>query len=189
MTEQLPYTVVRAFPRFDVRRYPARVLVQTRADSSSVRAGLARARLLRRYLGGENAAGAVIDVTAPLLVEPVGNPDSGGLPDSTGLLDPMETTGQLVSLVVTTGTDPSVLPVPLEESVSLRAVPAHEAAVLRFAGGFSAARLRAGGTDLLTEVRSCRLEPLGGVYYARVDPWWKPGLLGHTEALVRVTSA
>lgn len=179
MTEQLPYTVVRAFPRFDVRRYPARVLVQARADSASVRAGLASARTLRRYLHGGNAAGAVFDLTAPLLLEP----------DPGGLLDPKVATSQLVSIALATDADPADLPAPLEESVRLCAVPAHEAAALRFTGRFSTARLRAGGRDLLTEVRSCRLEPLGGVYYARVDPWWKPGPLGHTEALVRVTSA
>ena len=169
MTDQLPYTVVRAFPCFDVRRYPALVLVQVRIASVAPRAGLVGAGALHRYLGGDNATGAVFDVPAPLLYE-VGE------------------SGPLVSLVLPTDTDPVVVPAPLDERVLIRARPAHEVAALGFTGRFSTPRLLAHGRELLAEVRSCRLEPVGSVSYARFDQGHRPGFLCHNEALVRVIS-
>jgi hypothetical protein len=171
MSEPLPYTVVRAFPCFDVRRYPARILVQVRVDSPVHRVGLAAARPVRRYLGGHNVSGTVVAAGAGLLYEPVG--------ESTSLL----------SIVLPTADDPAGVPAPRDDAVCIRTVPAHEAAVLRFAGRFSGPRLRAHGRELLAEVWRSRLEPLGGVYYARSEPVWTSGVFGHHEALVRVTSA
>ena len=171
MNEHLPYTVVRAFPRFDVRRYPDCVLVQVHVDTGFTRAAAVGIRSLHRYLAGGDRSTTMVGLTPPVLQEPTGE------------------SGQLVSLVLPVGTDPAVLPRPLDNAVHIRAVPAHEAAALRFGGGWSAERFLGRGRELLAEVRAFRLEPLGGVYFARLDPPWKPGVLSRNEALVRVTSA
>jgi hypothetical protein len=171
MNELQPYTVVRAFPRFDVRRYPDRVLVQVHVDAGFARAASVGVRSLHRYLTGNNRAATSFTRTVPVLQEPAGD------------------AGQLVSLVLPVGTDPALLPRPLDDAVRIQAVPAHEAAALRIGGGWSTKRLLDRGRELLGEVRAFRLEPLGGVYFARLDPVWRPGLLSRNEALVRVTSA
>ncbi|WEO75769.1 heme-binding protein [Cryobacterium sp. SO2] len=171
MNEHLPYTVVRAFPRFDVRRYPDCVLVQVRVDTDFARAAPAGARSLYRYLNGGNQAATAFGVTAPVLQEPAGESE------------------QLLSLVLPVDTDLAAVPRPLDDSVQIRSVPAHEAAALRFSGGWASRRFMERGRELLADVRAFRLEPLGPVYFARLDPFWKPGFLSHNEALVRVTSA
>ncbi|MCU1444857.1 heme-binding protein [Cryobacterium sp.] len=171
MTEQLPYTVVRAFPCFDVRHYPACVLVQVRVDTGVGRAAAAGARPLYRYLSGGNQAGTSFPVVGPLLQEPAGE------------------RGHVVSVPLPPDNDPGTVPLPLDGAVRLRPVPAHEAAVLRFSGGWTGKRLLEHGRDLLEHVRASRLEPIGAVYFARLQPTWKPGLLARSEALVRVTSA
>lgn len=170
MTEQLPYTVVRAFPRLDVRLYPACVLVQIRVESGLVRTRGPGTRGLYRYLSGRNTAGRNFGVTAPLFLEPVGEHV------------------RLVSLALPGGTDPDTVPLPLDDAVSIRAVPAHEAAALRMGGGWTAQGLLDRGRVLLAEVHACRLEPVGEVYFARFDPPWKSAGLTRNEALVRVTS-
>ena len=171
MTEQLPYTVVRAFPSFDVRWYPACVLVQVRVETDIARAVAVGARPLFRYLSGENQAGTAFGVRAPLLQEPAGECE------------------QVVSIVLPTDSDPTAVPLPLDDAVRILAVPAHEAAALRFGGRWTGRRLRERGSELLAHVTSARLEPTGAVYFARLDSLWKPGLLARNEALVRVTSA
>jgi hypothetical protein len=124
MTEQLPYEVVRAFPRFDVRRYPDSVLVQVRVAADAARAVSLGARTLLRYLDGHNQAGTLFaGPAAALRQEPAGEHE------------------HVVSLVLPTGTDPATVPEPRDDSVSIRAVPAHEAAVLRFAGAVYFIRL------------------------------------------------
>jgi len=171
MTEQLPYEVVRAFPRFDVRRYPACVLVQVRVGTDAARAAAVGFRQLHRYLSGGNETGTTFDETLALLQEPAGEYQ------------------QLVSVILPADTDPATVPLPLDESLRIRAVPVHEAAALRFGGGWSGKRLGKQGRVLLDQVSAVRLEPTGSVYFARLDPSWKPGFLTRNEALVRVTSA
>jgi hypothetical protein len=171
MTEQPPYTVVRAFPRFDVRRYPACVLVQVRVNAGVARAAAIGARELQRYLSGGNQAEAAFALTAPLLQESAGESQ------------------QLVSVALPPGTDPAAVPLPLDESVHIRSIAAHEVAALRFGGGWTGKRLSEHGRQLLAHVNAVRLEPSGTVYFARLDPPWKPGFLARHEALVRVMSA
>lgn len=171
MTEQLPYTVVRAFPRFDVRRYPPCVLVQVRVDADAGRAVALGARPLYRYLSGGNRDGAAFGVTVPLLQEAAGDHR------------------QVVSVALPADTDPTAVPEPLDDSVRIRSVPAHEAAALRFGGGWTGKRLAERSRDLIAQVSAARLEPIGTVYFARLDLPWKPGFLAHHEALVRVISA
>ena len=176
MSELLPYTVVRAFPGFDVRRYPDCVLVQVHVDTGFTRAASVGLRSLHRYVTGTARAAAPLGVSVPVLQEPTA------------------AAGQLVSLVLPVGTDPAVLPRPSDEAVRIRTVPAHEAAALSVGGGWSAQRFLERGRELLAEVRAFRLEPLGGVYFARFGAGrpgasWTLGVFGRNEALVRVTSA
>lgn len=171
MTEQLPYTVVRAFPRLDVRHYPACLLVQVRVHTGVARAAATGARPLYRYLSGANQAGTRFDVVGPLLQEPAGE------------------RAHVVSVLLPAPSDPAAVPLPLDDTVRLRTVPAHEAAVLRFGGAWTAKRLLERGRDLLVQVAASRLEPIGDVYFARPQPAWQPGFHVRAEALVRVTSA
>ena len=171
MTEQLPYEVVRAFPRFDVRRYPACVLVQVRVGTDAARAAAVGFRQLHRYLSGGNETGTTFDETIALLQEPAGEYE------------------QVVSVILPHGTDPEGVPLPLDDSMRIRALPVYEAAALRFGGGWTGKRLGKQGRTLLDHVSAVRLEPTGAVYFARLDASWKPGFLTRTEALVRVTSA
>jgi len=170
MSEQLPYTVVRAFPHFDVRHYAGLILVQVRVAGSPRERVLGR-RSLSRYVSGSNQTGASFALTAPVLHEPVGASE------------------EVVSFVLPVGIDPASVPEPSEPSVRIRTVPEHEAAVLRFGGALTSQRAQERSAALLGHVRDFRLVPLGAVYFARFDLSWKPGFLARHEALVRVTSA
>lgn len=171
MTAQPPYTVVRAFPGFDVRSYPDRVLVQVRVDGNFTRAANRGFRPLQEYLGGRNSTATTLPMLPPVLQERAGE------------------SGHLISVALPGESDPERVPVPLDESLRILAEPTHEAAVLRFGGGWSTKRFTERGRELLGSLASADLLPDGPVYYAWFDPPFRPGLLGHNEALVRVTSA
>ena len=172
MTEQQRHTVVRAFPGFDVRRYPDRVLVQVHMDGDLAHAARHGARLLQRYLAGYTRSAGTSEPAAPVLLERTGE------------------SGYLVGVALPNSEMP---PAPADDAmrvgVRLREVPGHEAAVLRFTGGLSIKSFTGRGRDLLLKLRAGGLEPVGAVYYARYDPSWKPGFLAQNEALVWVTSA
>ena len=171
MTERQQYTVVRAFPGFDVRRYPDCVLVQVQVDGDFTRAASRGFRPLQNYLDGNNRSATTILMTPPVLHERAGE------------------SGHLISCVLPGESDPDSVPIPLDERLRILALPAHEAAVLRFGGGWSMKRFTEHGRSLLGSLTAADLLPDGPVYYARFDPPFRPGLLGHNEALVRVTSA
>lgn len=170
MTQRQSYTVVRAFPGFDVRRYPDAVLARIRVDGNFARAARHAAGPLRRYLGGHNQTAATITTAGPVLQQRAGE------------------SSHLISVILAVA-DPDDVPAPSDDSVLLSTLPAHEAAALSFTGGWTTARFTARGRELLAGVQSHGLEPLDAVYFGRFDPFWTPGLLKHNEALVRVTSA
>jgi len=171
MTEQQPYTVVRAFPGFDVRRYPDSVQVEVRVHGDVTAAAGRGVRPLLRYLRGHNSSATQFALTSPVLHEEAGEDT------------------HLVSVVLPDVQDPHAVPSPLDESVTVRAVPTFEAAALPFRGGRSTRRFVDRGLQLLGEVLAADLLPDGPVYYARVDPRLARGFLTRHEALVRVTSA
>ena len=170
MTQEHGYTVVRAFPGFDVRRYPPAVLLQVQVSGDFRHAARRGAGVLFRYLGGDNLAARTLLPASPVLQEQAG--------EST----------HLVSMILP-ATDPAEVPAPTDESVLLKALPAHEAAAVRFPGGWRTSRFTEHGRELLAAVNSHGLEALGAVYFARFDPFWSPRLRSLNEALVRVTSA
>lgn len=170
MSEQQPYTVVRQHDGFEVRQYPAHMLVQV-----DVRGGLdagagAGFGPLFQYISGGNDGGRSIAMTAPVLQQPR---DAGV---------------QTVSFVMPADMDPASTPRPRDPRVRTTAVAPRMVAARRFSGTARASRFADHGTHLLAAVRSAGLEPVGDVYYARFDPPWKPGFLRHNEALVEIAA-
>jgi len=172
MTAEQPYTVVRAFPRFDVRRYPDCILVQAQITGDFAKAAGRGVRPLLDYLDGNNLTGLSIQVPAPVVLqEPVGE------------------SSQLISIMLPGEWGPDRVPEPVDTTLRVLVVPAHEAAVLRFGGGWSTRRFTDRGRELLGSLPAADLLPDGPVYYARNGRHSRHGFLGRHEALVRVTSA
>ena len=172
MTAEQPYTVVRAFPGFDVRRYPDGVLVQAQVTGDFARAAGRGVRPLLDYLAGNNLAGTPIRVADPVLLQ-----EQAG--EST----------HLISVLLPGESDPDRVPMPADTTLRVLFLPAHEAAVLRFGGGLSTRRFTDRGRELLGSLPAADLLPDGPVYFARFGLSPKPGFLARHEALVRVTSA
>jgi len=168
MTEQQPYNVVRTFEDFELRRYPDYALVQVDVAGDFGRAANAGFGPLFRYISGSNEAAARIPMTAPVLQET------------------RSESSHTVSFVLPSGTDAGAVPLPAEARVSVRNVAAHLAAARKFSGAWSEARFAENGQALLKSVRREGLTPVGGLYYARYDPPWKPGFFKRNEALTVV---
>jgi hypothetical protein len=171
MTEQQPYTVMRTLDQFEVRSYPAHMLVQV-----NVRGGLdagagAGFGPLFQYISGANQSQQSFAMTAPVLQQRTGEQE------------------QTVSFVLPAGMSAASAPAPSDPRVRTRAVAARVVAARRFGGSARAVRFADQGKQLITAVQAAGLEPIGEAYYARFDPPWMPGFLRHNEALVEVTAA
>ena len=168
MTEQQPYSVISAMDGFELRRYPAYVLVQVREPGDFMPAGNRAFQPLVSYISGNNATGQKIAMTAPVIQQPDGEAD------------------HLVSFVMPAGFDFDSLPLPVSSRLKIVSVDEHLAAASKFSGGWNEQRFAAKGEELVSAVKSAGLEPIGSVYWARFDPPFKPAFLRRNEALIRV---
>lgn len=170
MTEQQPYTVMRTLDQFEVRSYPAHMLVQV-----NVRGGLdsgagAGFGPLFRYISGANQSQRSFAMTAPVLQQRTGEQE------------------QTVSFVLPAGMSATEPPAPTDPRVRTMGVEARVVAARRFRGSARGRSFAGQGQQLIAAVEAAGLEPVGEIYYARFDPPWMPGFLPHNEALVELAA-
>jgi hypothetical protein len=67
MTAHQPYSLLRSFDRFELRRYPEYAVVQVHVDGGFVRAGNRGFRPLFNYISGDNRSAAKFSMTAPVI--------------------------------------------------------------------------------------------------------------------------
>jgi len=168
MTEQQPYTVLKEFDGFELRRYPESVLVQVQVDDDFDRAGNRAFRPLFDYISGDNRTATKFSMTAPVIQQEVAHQRS------------------MISFVLPDGIDRGAIPAPRDSRVATTVVPAHTAAAARFRGGWSESLFRRKGAELMKAVAAAGLAITGEVSYARFDPPWMPSPLRHNEALITV---
>ncbi len=168
MTEKQQFTLVRDYGDFELRNYPAHVLMQVEVEGDFMRAGNVAFGPLISYISGNNVSRQKIAMTAPVIQEPTGGDT------------------HLVSFVLPNGTQPKDVPVPANSRVEMKAMPEHLTGVRKFGGGWNETRFMAEGELLSAAVVRAGFEPVGNLYWARFDPPWKPGFLKSNEVLINL---
>ncbi len=168
MTEKQQFTLVRDYGDFQLRNYPAHVLMQVEVEGDFMRAGNVAFGPLISYISGNNESRQKIAMTAPVIQEPTGG------------------NSHLVSFVLPNGTDPKDVPVPANSRVTMKAMPEHLTGVRKFGGGWNEKRFMDEGQLLQAAVIRAGFEPVGNLYWARFDPPWKPGFLKSNEVLINL---
>ena len=171
MTEQQPYSVESSHGAFEVRRYPAHMLVQVDIRGSVGAGAGAGFSPLFQYISGANAAGQSISMTAPVLQQQ------------------QDESTQTVSFVLPAEMNAAGTPAPRDPRVRTTPVRERLVAARRFSGSARTERFSDQGATLLDAVRGAGFTPAGDVFYARFDPPWKPGFLRHNEALVDISAS
>lgn len=166
MTEQLPYTLLRDFGDFEVRRYPEHVLVQVTGQGDFTSVGYRAFQPLFQFISGNNSSSQSIAMTAPVLQEEVA------------------ANTHVVSFVMPRDMAAEATPAPRDARVATKPVAGFDAAVLSFSGSWNEDRLHAKGAQLLRAAAKAGLETTGNVMYARFNPPWMPPFLKRNEALI-----
>ena len=195
MTEQQPYELVRRYPHFELRRYPAHVVAEVQVNATFNRAGNAAFRRLFNYISGNNTAQQKLAMTAPVIQmeqEP-------GPSQKLAMTAPVLQSGPLpgdgtssecvVAFVLPAGMTAEAAPVPTDPEVRIRAVPGSLAAAVRFSGSGSEEAFARRNEGLQSALRLVDLTPVGLPRFARFDPPFKPWFLRHNEVLQDVTEA
>lgn len=165
MTEQQPYDVVREFPSFELRRYPAHTVAEVDVAADFDTAGSRAFGLLFGYISGGNADRRKIAMTAPVVQMPT---DSG----------------YAVAFVMPQGLRDA--PVPADSSVNIRVEPERTAAATRYSGRWSRRDYDRRLAELRDAVSAAGLTATGEPRFARFNPPYTPWFLRRNEIVIDV---
>ncbi len=169
--ETAPYTLIRTDGRFQVRDYPALVVVETPMSGSRDGSDGSFNRLFR-YITGSNAGEEKIAMTTPVFME-------GGA------------TNARMAFVMPASMNLQSIPRPSDPSVEVRELKPGQFAVYRFKGGRSSESERRAFATLTDWVRSEGLPSASDPQpvFAYFDPPWIPGFLRRNEVMLQLRPA
>lgn len=140
MTQQQPYDVLRSFPHFEVRRYPAHLLAEVEVDASFTRAGNEAFGVLVGYISGRNSTRGKVAMTAPVLQQQASTTIEMTSPV---VQQPIGESGRyIVAFVMPSEFTLDTLPTPSDPRITVHEVPAHVAAVKSFTGRWTSTPTR-----------------------------------------------
>lgn len=201
MTEQQPYEVVRDEDGWQLRRYPAHVVVETTVRGVAFEdAGNRAFGLLAGYINGQNSRRQSVEMTAPVVQSAEDGPDGSGSSGSAGssgrdgqriaMTAPVMQSGGgdgfVVAFVLPAAMSEHDAPVPTRPEVTLRTVPERLVAATRFSGRWTEQSWRAHRDELLAALRAAGIAVVGEPRFARFDPPFTPWFLRRNEVLVDV---
>ncbi|MEI8058395.1 MAG: heme-binding protein [Actinomycetes bacterium] len=178
MTEEQPYEVISAYEGFELRRYPEHVLAEVEIDGTFETAGSAAFRSLVSYIGGGNATGVGLAMTAPVIQQRQHGETLNTTEIASGRF--------VVAFVLPASTTAATAPLPRDPAVQVRVVPTEYAAAARFSGRWTASSYGQHVSQLVESVRSAGLEIVGSPRFARFDPPWTPWFMRRNEVVVSV---
>ena len=163
MTERQKFDLVKRVGAIEIRRYHPCVMADVIVDASYMNAANLGFRPLVTYISQNQIA-----MTAPVLQEQ------------------LHSNSWVVSFVMPDGMKLDDLPLPKNQSVTLRTVKEHTCAVRGFSGMTTENKLHEKEAELRTAMSEAKLSPVGPMRIARFDPPWKPGFLRHNEVIIPI---
>ena len=203
MTEQQPFDLVRRYPGFDLRRYPAHTVAQVTVRASFDKAGNSAFRSLFGYISGQNRTNTSVSMAAPVVQAVRPNPAARDTPENggpTGRSQKVTMTAPVVqrpsgegefvvAFVLPASLTADTAPVPMNPQVEIHTVPTGLAAVVGYSGGWSQSGFDMHSAQLQRAVLDAGLTPIGPPRFARFDPPFKPWFLRHNEVVQDVQEA
>jgi hypothetical protein len=180
--EQPEYEVVASHGDFEVRRYAAMILAETRVESDFERAGNEAFRRLFAYISGDNTAQSKIAMTAPVVQELSAEKIDMTAP----VLQAGDASGWSVAFVVPAQYSWETAPQPTDPRVKLRLLPARTVAAVRFSGTWDEERFTTKEKELRALLADRGLKTIGEAMYARYNPPFTPWFLRRNEVMIAV---
>jgi hypothetical protein len=167
--ESAPYTVVRTDGKFELRDYPALMVVET---PMAVRGNGDNGSFMRlfRFISGNNAAKEKIAMTTPVFMSGTG-------------------TNATMAFVLPAKFKGSGAPQPTNELLTLRKLEPGRFAVFRFSGGRNASNETAALDRLQSWMKTNGLAALSPPVYGYFDPPWTPTFLRRNEVMLRTVAS
>jgi hypothetical protein len=182
--EEPEYEVLKSHSEFEMRRYEAMIIAETRVDSEFEEAGKEAFRRLFNYISGDNATKAKISMTAPVVQEP----SSEKIAMTAPVVQEPDGSGWRVAFVLPAEYSWETAPQPTDPRVSLRLVPERTVAAVRFSGTWGEDRFASRENELRAQLAKRGLRPVGEAVYARYNPPFTPWFMRRNEVLIPVAA-
>jgi hypothetical protein len=183
--EKPEYEVLKNRGDFEIRRYEAMIVAETRVDSEFEKAGNEAFRRLFKYISGDNTARAKISMTAPVVQEP----SSEKIAMTAPVVQEADGSGWRVAFGVPKEYSWETAPQPNDARVSLRQVPERTVAAVRFSGAWGVDRFANRERELRAQLAEHGLQPVGEAVYARYNPPFTPWFLRRNEVMIPIAAA
>lgn len=182
--EEAPYTVVKASGIFEVRDYAPHILAETLIDGTLEDAGNKAFRRLFNYISGANHSRSSISMTAPVSQESKGEKIAMTAP-----VGQQRSSGKwAVSFMMPASYTLATLPVPNDNSITLRQVPARRMAAVRYSGTWSEKNYLDYRARLENWIRESGFQISGEAVWARYNPPFSLWFLRRNEILIPVVT-
>ena len=166
--ESAPYQVVRADGKFELRDYPALMVVETPMVSREAGADGGFGRLFG-FITGRNESKQKISMTTPVFM-------SGSDSNAT------------MAFVMPAKLKAGEVPKPTDGSLTTRELPAGRFAVLRYSGGRGEKQEAEALARLKTWMADKQLSVSSPPVYGYFDPPWTPAFLRRNEVMLRTAA-
>lgn len=182
--EEAPYTVAKTSGVFEVRDYKPHILAETLVDGTLEDAGNKAFRRLFNYISGANHSRSSIAMTAPVSQE-----SSGEKITMTAPVSQQASAGKwAVSFMMPANYTLATLPIPDNNSITLRQVPGRRMAAVRYSGTWSEKNYLDYKEKLENWIRENGFEISGEPVWARYNPPFTLWFLRRNEILIPVVT-
>jgi hypothetical protein len=162
--EKPKYEVIQKDGKFELRHYEPMILAQTQETALRGAGGF---NTVFNYIGGNNAEGKKISMTAPVINE----------------IDGEEMT---IAFVMPSEFDCETLPDPNDPRLQLKEIPARKVAAVTFSGTVNPQMIEEKKQELLDWLKQQEVKVVGQAELARYNPPFLPGFIKRNEILIEV---
>lgn len=170
MTDQVPYTVVKKIEDLEIRHYPEVIfaVVEDNVDDSGF-------ELLFQYISGENKTRRKIPMTAPVITS-----------EKIPMTAPVISRKNYMAFALPSSYTKDTVPVPTNPAVTIDVQPEKIMAVLRFSGRTSDIKDQKYLQELITTLKTHKIQRKGEPVLMRYNSPFTPGFLRRNEVAVEI---
>ncbi|MFA9262755.1 MAG: heme-binding protein [Undibacterium sp.] len=179
--EQAEYSVIKKADGYEVRRYPARIVAETKIPGLGNQALIDGFRIVARYIFGANTKDVKIAMTAPVMA----TSERGFAPEKSFTATFVE--GEtIVAFGIPKDIVPESLPFPVDPRVTIVTRPETVYAALRFGGLRGDATIKAKEKILAEKLARDGVKIVGAPIYAGYNAPWTPFWMTRHEVLIPI---
>ena len=170
MTDQVPYDVIQKIENIEIRQYPEVIFAVV--ENNMYDSGF---NLLFQYISGKNKTQSKISMTAPVITS-----------EKIKMTAPVFTRNNYMAFAIPSSYNKNTVPIPTNPSVKIVVQPKKIMAILRFGGRTPEKRVQKYIQELITILKTHKIQIIGEPVLMRYNSPFTPGFLRRNEVAIEI---